>query len=93
MEITDEHLETIKTYNLLSDLLDSSGIVDEGVLQKLRLNVRSLLGNNNNDTALLSFCQEVLFHDNMKAFALHELILLFLKWSKEKEEAPRDEQN
>lgn len=78
LNITDEHLETLKRYSLLSDLLDSNGFVDENVLEKLRLNVRSILDQHSDDQALLSLCSEVLFHDNMKAYGLHQLILLFL---------------
>ena len=78
IEISDEHIDTLHRYSLLADLLDSNGIVDETVLQKLRLNVRSLLEHHSDDPALLSLCQEVLFHDNMKAFGLHQLILLYL---------------
>lgn len=78
LNITDEHLETLKRYSLLSDLLDSNGFVDENVLEKLRLNVRSILDQHSGDQALLSLCREVLFHDNMKAYGLHQLILLFL---------------
>lgn len=78
IQITDEHLETLSRYALLNDLLDSNGIVDESVLEKLRLNARALLENNSEDTKLLTFCQQVLFHDNMKAFGLHQLILLYL---------------
>lgn len=78
IQITDEHLETLRHYALLSDLLDSNGIVDESVLEKLRLNARSILECNAEDTKLLSLCQQVLFHNNMKAFGLHQLILLYL---------------
>lgn len=78
IQITDEHLDTLRRYALLSDLLDSNGIVDESVLEKLRLNARAILESHNGDTQLLSLCQEVLFHDNMKAFGLHQLILLYL---------------
>ena len=78
IEISDEHLETLQRYALLSDLLDSNGIVDESVLQKLRLNTRALLENHSEDPALLSLCHDVLFHDNMKAYGLHQLILLYL---------------
>ncbi|MCF0198129.1 MAG: hypothetical protein HUK02_02250 [Bacteroidaceae bacterium] len=80
MQIDDEHLQTLADYSLLSDLLDSNGIVDENVLNKLRLNVVSLLDNTNGDARLLRLCRDVLFHDNMKAFALHQLICLFLEW-------------
>ena len=43
IEISDAHLETIEKYQLLRDLIDSSGYVDEQVLDKLKLNIRSLL--------------------------------------------------
>ena len=78
IEVSDENLETLRHYALLSDLLDSNGIVDENVLQKLRLNVRSLLEHHSDDAALLNLCHDVLFHDNMKAYGLHQLILLYL---------------
>ena len=78
MDITDEHLQTLQRYALLGDLLDSNGIVDENVVQKLRLNARALLEHHSDDTALLALCHEVLFHDNMKVFGLHQLILLYL---------------
>ena len=87
LEVLDGHLETIEKHNLFTDLLDSNGIVNENVLEKLRLNVRSLLNNEHPDAGLLKLCQDILFHDNMKAFGLHQLILLFLDWEKEKLEA------
>ena len=55
-----------------------NGIVNENVVQKLRLNTVSLLEHHNDDPALLSLCRDVLFHDNMKAYGLHQLILLYL---------------
>lgn len=78
IEITNEHLSTLQRYSLLTDLLDSNGIVNESVLQKLRLNTVALLEHNNDDPALLALCRDVLFHDNMKAYGLHQLILLYL---------------
>ena len=78
IEVSNEHLTTLQHYSLLSDLLDSNGIVNDNVLQKLRLNAKSLLENHSDDPALLSLCRDVLFHDNMKAFGLHQLILLYL---------------
>lgn len=83
LEITEQHLETLQRFSLLSDLLDSNGIVDDNVLQKLRLNARALLEHTNGDPDLLALCQEVLFHDNMKAYGLHQLILLYLERLKE----------
>ena len=43
IEILEEHLQTIEKYQLLRDLIDSNGYVDEQVLDKLKLNVRALL--------------------------------------------------
>lgn len=83
MAILEEHLQTIDRYSLLTDLLDSNGIVDDNVLEKLRYNVRSLLEGTNYDPQLLKFCQEVLLHDNMKSFGLHNLILLYIDWKKQ----------
>ena len=88
MTIEENHLQTIEKYALFSELLDSNGFVDENVLEKLRLNVRSILENNNADGDLLKFCQDVLFHDNMKAFGLHQLILLYIDWEKSKLSEP-----
>ena len=41
MFVTDENLKTIEKYGLFQQLVDSSGIIDEMVLEKLRLNVRA----------------------------------------------------
>lgn len=83
IDITEKHLHTIERYSLFNELLDSNGIVDESVLEKLRLNVRSLLESNSTDSNLLDLCQNVLFHNNMKCFGLHQLILLYIDWEKE----------
>ena len=45
VEISDNHLETIRKYSLLDALVDSNGFVDEPVLDKLKFHVRSLLEN------------------------------------------------
>lgn len=83
LTVTEAHLNTIDRYALFSDLLDSNGIVEEGVLEKLRLNVRSLLSTGDTDPELLDFCEHILFHRDMKAFGLHQLILLYIDWKKE----------
>ena len=83
IDILEKHLHTIERYSLFCDLLDSNGIVDESVLDKLRLNVRSILESNPKDADLLDLCQNVLFHNNMKCFGLHQLILLYIDWEKE----------
>ncbi len=79
--ISDQHLETIEKYNLFSDLIDSNGFVDEAVLDKLKLNVRSVLETEaGNDKALLDLCLDVIYHNNMKAFGLQQLVLLYINW-------------
>ena len=35
IEVSDQHLETIDKYQLLRNLVDSNGIIDEEVLDKL----------------------------------------------------------
>ena len=84
LSVDEAHLNTIERYALFSDLLDSNGIVEESVLEKLRLNVRSLLASGEPDPQLLNFCEHILFHSDMKAFGLHQLILLYIEWEKEK---------
>ena len=81
IEILDTHLETIEKFQLLRDLIDSSGYIDEQVLDKLKLNVRSLLeGQAGSDKALLDLCLDVIYHPNMKAFGLQQLVLLYINW-------------
>lgn len=87
LSVEESHLNTIDRYSLFSDLLDSNGIVEEGVLEKLRLNVRSLLSNGTPDPQLLNLCEKIIFHNDMKAFGLHQLIILFIDWKKEKLDA------
>lgn len=87
LSIKEEHLDTIEKYALFSDLLDSNGLVEDSVLDKLRLNVRSLLSSGEPDAQLLDLCERVLFHNDMKAFGLHQLILLYIEWEKEKLDA------
>jgi len=79
--VTEEHLRTIAKYSLLRNLIDSNGIIDESVLEKLRLNVRSMLESGTEaNRELLDLCLDVIYNNNMKAFALHQLALLFIKW-------------
>ena len=82
LSVSDAHLNTIRRYSLFSDLLDSNGIVEETVLEKLRLNVRSMLSSGSTDPELIDLCEHILFHPDMKAFGLHQLILLYIDWEK-----------
>ena len=84
IQISDENLATIRKYALFSHLIDSNGIVNESVLEKLKLNIRSLIAGNVTDRKeLLDLCIDVIYHNNMKAFGLHQLILLYIKWEKD----------
>ena len=81
IEISEQHLSTIDKYQLFRDLIDSNGIVDEQVLDKLKLNVRSLLESEAGaDKQLLDLCLDVIYHQNMKAFGLQQLVLLYINW-------------
>ena len=91
LDITETQLQTMARYNLFSDLLDSNGIVSESVLEKLRLNLRSLLEANHEDADLLDLCHSVIFDDNMKAFGLQQLIQLYLQWLNEQEPEEEEE--
>lgn len=91
IEITDLHLQTIDKYALLSNLVDSNGIVDEDVLDKLKFNVRSILeSESNSDKDLLDLCLDVIYNNNMKAFGLNKLMSLYTEW-KAKQEAPNED--
>lgn len=81
IEIQETHLQTIEKYLLLRDLIDSTGYVDEQVLDKLKLNIRSLLeAQAGLDKDLLDLCLDVIYHPNMKAYGLQQLVLLYINW-------------
>lgn len=81
IEVSEQHLQTIKDYRLFRNLVDSNGYIDESVLEKLKLNIRSLLESEaGKDKALLDLCLDVIYHPNMKAFGLQQLVLLFINW-------------
>ena len=87
------YLKNIEKYALFQQLIDSNGIVDESVLDKLKLNVRSLIAaQTENCKDLLDLCIDVIYHNNMKAFGLHQLILLYIKWENEKAEEEEKEE-
>ncbi len=79
--MSEEHLETLEKYQLLRNLVDSNGIVDEDILDKLKLNVRSLLeSDETSQRDLLDLCLDVIYNSNMKAFGLTNLVRLFVEW-------------
>ena len=83
IEVSTENLRTIEKYSLFRHLIDSTGIVDEPVLDKLKLNVRSLIA---------SLCIDVIYHNNMKAFGLQQLIKLYLTWLSSPEAEEEEEE-
>ena len=84
IEISDKHLETIDKYQLMRNLVDSNGIIDEVVLDKLKFNVRSLLeSETGNDKDRL----DVIYNPNMKAIGLHNLVMLYADWRNKQEKA------
>lgn len=81
INVSDENLQTIKKYSLLKNLIDSTGFIDEAVLEKLRLNMRAMLESNKGaDKGLIDLCLDVIYNKNMKALGLHQLILLYIEW-------------
>jgi len=81
MNISDENLETIRKYTLFQHLVSSTGVVDEDDLEKLKMNIRSLIASQESDCKdLLDLCIDVIYHNNMKAFGLQQLINLFKEW-------------
>ena len=81
IEVKKEHLETIEKYQFFRDLIDSNGYVDEQVLDKLKLNIRAMLESEaGKDKRLLDLCLDVIYHPNMKAYGLQQLVLLYINW-------------
>ncbi len=81
IDIAEEHLQTIEEYQFFRDLIDSNGYVDEQVLEKLKLNIRAMLESEaGKDKQLLDLCLDVIYHPNMKAFGLQQLVLLYINW-------------
>ncbi len=89
IDVSEENLLTIEKYSLFRNLVDSNGYVDDIVLDKLRLNVRSLLETEAGNKTLLDLCLDVIYHNDMKPFGLHRLVILYIEW-KEKREKERD---
>ncbi|MBR6989103.1 MAG: hypothetical protein IKH95_04680 [Bacteroidaceae bacterium] len=92
IEVSEENLATLEKYNLLQDLVDSNGIIDESVLDKLKLNIRSIINSQDApEKDLINLCIDVIYHNNMKAFGLHQLIMLYINWKETKEKAETED--
>ena len=84
LQITESNLETINKYALFSGLVDSTGIIDDDVLEKLKMNIRSLITSQENDSKdLLDLCLDVIYHNDIKAFGLHKLVVLYVNWKQQ----------
>lgn len=82
IEVTEQHLDTIKEYSLFHDLVGSDGFVDETTLEKLQRNVRALLeAGHDTDKNLLDLCFDVIYHRDMKALGLRNLMLLYISYN------------
>lgn len=80
IEVTETQLQIIRKFSLLDRLADSMGIISEDSLNKLRLTVRSLIASQVMDSKeLLELCL-VLYHEDMKALGLNNLINCYNKW-------------
>ena len=85
--VNKSHLQTIKKYALLKNLIDSNGIIDEPVLDKLRLNIRAILeAETATNRELLDLCLDVIYHQNMKAYGLYQLVMLYIKWDENQQQ-------
>ncbi len=81
--IENEDFNIIDKYALFRDLVDSTGFVTEDVLDKLKLNVKSLMTSTiPMPEDLVNFYTNIICHDKMKAFGLKNLIEAYVEWKK-----------
>ena len=81
IDVSEEHLQTLDKYQLMREVQESHGYVDEEALNKLKLNIRALLESDaGRDKALLDLCLDVVYNPNMKAYGLQQLFQLFVEW-------------
>ncbi len=94
IDVSSEHLATIEKYALLNGLVDSTGIIDEAVLDKLKFNIRAMLESEaGKDKALLDLCLDVVYNNNMKAFGLNQLVNLYHEWQAQRAHDDNSEVN
>lgn len=85
MSVGAAQFETIKKHNLFGGLVGSAGFVTENELDKLKLNLRSLIASGTCDDTkeLLDLCIDIVYHDKMKAYGLRNLIAAYQAWESE----------
>ena len=80
IEFTEEQLQIVKKYSLFDRIANSTGVIDEESLGKLRLTVRSLIASQTMvSKELLDICP-ILYHEDMKALGLKNLIKCYTEW-------------
>ena len=92
IEVTELQLQIIKKYSLLDRIANSTGVIDEESLNKLRLTVRSLIASQTMASKeLLDICP-ILYHEDMKALGLKNLIKCYSEWMASNEPAETDDE-
>ena len=87
IEVTELQLQIIKKYSLFDRIANSTGVIDEESLNKLRLTVRSLIASQTMASKeLLDICP-ILYHEDMKALGLKNLIKCYSEWMASNETA------
>ena len=80
IEVTEVQLQIIRRYSLFDRIANSAGVIDEDSLNKLRLTVRSLIASQTMASKeLLELCL-VLYHEDMKALGLNNLMKCYNEW-------------
>ena len=80
IEVTEPQLQIIRKYSLFDRIANSTGVIDEESLNKLRLTVRSLIASQTMASKeLLEICP-ILYHEDMKALGLRNLIKCYTEW-------------
>ena len=93
IEVNEKHLLTLKKYALLKNLIDSNGIIDENVLDKLKFNCRSILESQPSvDKELMDLCLDVIYNTNMKAIGLQNLVMLYVDWETKEAAQQKEEE-
>lgn len=93
IEVNEIQLQIIRKYSLLDRISNSMGIIDEDSLNRLRLTVRSLIASQTMASKeLLELCL-VLYHEDMKALGLNNLVKCYAEWLVKEEAKEISEKN